>query len=238
MNKFSLGLLIALALGVLGCESLPGDWNVTAEWNATIEEQPPISVDNAQLSNNDWIWQDKSNRWIYRESDEVENEYATWDFDPEAIVFRFSAPQQLNMHMGKPHSLFLKVYQLSNLKAFKGIAETPAGIRDLLSLEEIDTSIISTHELTISPNSADTLVIDRFKETRFIAIVTGYYQMKPEGSVRIFEIPSVANRYEALNMTLNDFIPFGSKELSEASRIKAWVNLGVTKIARLQMLAQ
>ncbi|MFT5002326.1 MAG: putative component of type VI protein secretion system [Flavobacteriales bacterium] len=232
MNKCSLGLLIALMMGGLGCASQP------TEWNATIEEQPPISIDDVQLSSNEWIWQDKSNRWIYRESDEVEDDYGTWDFDPEAIVFKFSAPQQLNMHMGKPHSLFLKVYQLSDLKIFKGIAETPAGIRDLLSTEEIDTSIISTHELTVSPNTADTLVIDRFKETRFIAIVAGYYQMKPEDSVRIFEVPSVANRYEELNITLNDFIPFTNKEPSEASRIKAWVNLGVTKISRLQMLAQ
>jgi predicted component of type VI protein secretion system len=232
MNKCSLGLLIALMMGGLGCASQP------TEWNATIEEQPPISIDDVQLSSNEWIWQDKSNRWIYRESDEVEDDYGTWDFDPEAIVFKFSAPQQLNMHMGKPHSLFLKVYQLSDLKIFKGIAETPAGIRDLLSTEEIDTSIISTHELTVSPNTVDTLVIDRFKETRFIAIVAGYYQMKPEDSVRIFEVPSVANRYEELNITLNDFIPFTNKEPSEASRIKAWVNLGVTKISRLQMLAQ
>jgi type VI secretion system VasD/TssJ family lipoprotein len=229
---YSLVMLSTLMLSLLGCTSQPD------EWNATIEGQPPVSIDDAQLSNNDWIWQDKSTRWLYRESAKIENDYAIWDFDPEAIVFKFIAPQQLNMYKGKPHSLFLKVYQLSDLKAFKSITETSAGIRDLLSLEEIDKSIISTHELTISPNAVETLVLDRFKETRFVAIVAGYFQLNTANTVRIFEVPSVANRYDEENFTFNDLIPFMNNERSEASRIKAWVDLGVTKISRLQMLAQ
>ncbi len=226
-------LIFAFFLGLSGCASQPEDG-----WKGTIEDKPPLSVDDPQKEGNDWMWQDGKNSWLYRQSEQVIAEPANWEFEAQALVFRIESPQQLNMYMGKPHSLYMKVFQLSDLKVFKDIAATPAGIRELLTASEVDPSILGSKELTIEPNRQENLVLDRFKETRFVAIVTGYYQMEPEQSIRIFKIPSVANRQEAEEFGLKDVNPFSSPGITEAARIKAWVSLGVTKISRLQMIAQ
>lgn len=225
-------LVFAFFLGLSGCATQPDGWK------GTIESEPPLSVDDPQKEGNNWIWQDGRNKWAYRKSTPVIAEPANWDFEAQGLVFRFQSPQQLNMYMGKPHSLYLKVFQLSDTKVFKDIAKTSAGIRELLTSTDIDPSILGSKELTIAPNKQENIVYDRFKETRFVAIVTGFYQMDVEQSVRIFEIPSVANRTEEISFGFKDINPFSEPGMTEAARIKAWVNLGVTKISRLQMLAQ
>ncbi len=239
-NRFSF-LVFAFFLGLSGCSTQPDEVKPSAvahEWTGSIEDEPPVSIDDPQKEGNNWIWQDGKKTWAYRKSSPVIAEPVSWVYEAEALVFRFQSPQQLNMYMGKPHSLYLKVFQLSDTKVFKDIAKTPAGIRELLTSENIDSSILGSEELTIAPNKQENLVYDRFKETRFIAIVTGYYQMEPEKSVRIFEIPSVANRLDNTSFGFSSLNPFSEPGITEAARIKAWINLGVTKISRLQMLAQ
>jgi predicted component of type VI protein secretion system len=232
-HRILLSLLSSLLI-LTGCATQP------IEWKGTIEEQPPLSIDDTQVSGNDAIWLWHTNKWFYRGGKEVIAAPETWDYDPQALVFRFQTPPQLNLYRGKPHNLYLKVFQLSDLKVFKDIASTPAGIRELLSSpkESIDSSILSANELNISPSNYEVLVLDRFKETRFVAIVAGYFQMNTENSVRIFEIPSVANRYEEMRFSFDDLNPFAEPPVSDSARIKAWVDLGVTKVSRMQMLAQ
>ena len=231
-HRFLLASLLSFIL--LGCATAPD------EWKGTIEAQPPVSIDDTQMSGNNAIWQWHKNKWFYRGGNKVQPAYESWDYDPLGLVFRFQSPAQLNLYRGKPHSLYLKVFQLSDLKVFKDIASTPAGIRELLTSakEDIDASVLSENEIDIPPNDYHLLAIDRFKETRFVAIVAGYFQLNSENSVQIFEIPSVANRSEELNFNMKDVNPFAEPAVSEAGRIKAWVDLGVTKISRLQMLAQ
>lgn len=210
------------------------------EWKGTIEDQPPLSIDDTQMSGNDAIWLWHTNKWFYRGGKQIEPAPETWEYEPLGLVFRFQTPPQLNLYRGKPHSLYLKVFQLSDLKVFKDIASTPAGIRELLSSpkEAIDSSILSENELDIAPSNYEVLVLDRFKETRFVAIVAGYFQLNTENSVRIFEIPSVANRVEAMTFNFKDINPLAEPDVTEAARIKAWIDLGVTKVSRMQMLAQ
>lgn len=219
---------------------LSGCATTLPEWKGSIEEHPPLTIDDLQVEANDHIWQWHTNKWFYRGDKEIINAYETWDYDPLALVFRFQTPPQLNLYVGKPHSLYLKVFQLSDLKVFKDIASTPAGIRELLTSakEDIDSSILAANDLTISPSSNEVMAIDRFKETRFVAVVAGYFQLLTEDSVRIFEIPSVANRAEDAASTFSNLNPFSEPGVTEAARIKAWVDLGVTKISRVQMLAQ
>lgn len=219
---------------ISGCATPP------LEWKGTIEAQPPLNIDDTDVSGNNLIWQWHTNKWFYRGSGEVLPAYETWDYDPLALVFRFQSPPQLNLYRGKPHSLYLKVFQLSDLKVFKDIASTPAGIRELLtsSKEAIDPSILAVNEINIAPNNFEELAVDRYKETRFVAIVAGYFQLYSENSVRIFEVPSVANRVYADSFSIAKFNPFAEPPTSESAKVKAWVDLGVTKISRLQMLAQ
>ncbi|MBU2918678.1 type VI secretion lipoprotein TssJ [Psychrosphaera sp. F3M07] len=224
--------LIIILLALSGCATQ------LTEWKGTIEDVPPITIDDSNKSENDWIWKDSKNKWIYRDGEPALAEFANWGFENQSFVFRFESPQHLNLHLGKPHSLYLKVYQLTDLKFFKDIIKTPAGNRELLSSGKIDPSIVAINELTISPNDVETLVVDRFKETRFIAIVTGYFAMKSGENIRIFEVPAVKNRFATENFTFSDLNPFAEPSVTEAARIKAWVDLGVTKISRLRMIAQ
>lgn len=225
-------LFLFLLLGLHGCAVQQ------PVWNGSIEDEPPISVDDPEKEGNDWFWQDKQNAWFYRESDNIETDYMSWAFEPQAIVFRFDSPQQLNMYAGKPHSLFLRLFQLTDLKVFNNIRKTPAGIQELLTGTDIDPSILATQDLFIAPNEQEKIAIDRHKETQFIAVVTGYYGLDPKETVKVFPIPSVSNRIDDLNFTASDLNPFAADEASEAARIRAWVDLGVTKISRLQMIAE
>jgi len=233
MKNYVFPLVFVCFLGLSSCATQPDN-----SAKGGIENEPPLSIDDPQKAGNNWIWLDGSNRWLYRDTPPVVAEPANWDFDAQAISLRFSSPQQLNMYMGKPHSLYIKVFQLSDVKVFQDIAKTPAGIRELLTSEDIDSTILGSSSLTIAPNRQENLVLDRFKETRFVALVTGYYQMEPKESIRIFKIPSVQNRLEETTFGLDDINPFSDPGVSEAARIKSWVSLGVTKISRVHMLAE
>jgi len=226
------GLLLLFFFGLHGCAVKQ------AQWNGSIEDVPPISVDDPEKDGNTWFWQDKQNRWLYRNSNKVKADYMSWDFEPQAIVFRFHAPQQLNMYVGKPHSLFLRVFQLSDMKVFDEIRKTAAGVQELLSEKDIDVSILSSHDVYVAPNETEKISLDRHKETRFVAVVAGYYGLGPQETVKVFQVPSVSNREAELNFTLDDINPFSQPAVTQAARIKAWVDLGVTKISRLQMVAE
>lgn len=231
MSKLSAIALLSAAL-LSGCASqLP-------TWQANITEQPPIHIDDKQYQANDWIWEDGRSAWFYRGSEEIKKQDTVWDFDAQALVFRFTSPEQLNLQDGKPHTLYLRVFQLSDVKVFNDIRRSQSGLRELLTEQDIDSSILSHHELIVEPNESEILKIDRLKETRFVAIVTGYFNLDVAESVRVFEVPAVANRVDDLNLTASDFMPFQDPEAPDGARIRAWVDLGVTKIAQLQMLAE
>ncbi|WP_221795098.1 type VI secretion lipoprotein TssJ [Oceanobacter mangrovi] len=231
MKKFIaiLGLVIS-QLAMQGCATKP------LAWNGSIEDEPPLSIDDANESGNNWVWLDQTSDWFYRDGDPVKADYMTWDYDGKGIAMRFVAPKQLNLHSGKPHTLYLRVYQLSDLKVFNDISKSQAGIRELLTSAEIDPTFLTKEEYVIAPDEMLKVTLERMKETRFVAIVAGYYQLDPKEVVRVFPIPAVAARNDGGWMTrLN---PFADDLPPEAARIKAWVDLGVTKVSRLQMIAE
>jgi len=231
MKKVIAILGLALCqLMVQGCANKP------PVWNGSIEDEPPLTIDDPNNTGNQWVWLDQTSDWFYRDGDAVKPDYMNWDYDGKAIAMRFVAPQQLNLHSGKPHTLFLKVFQLSDLKVFNDIRKSQAGIREMLTSADIDATFLASEEYVVAPGEMLKVSLDRLKDTRFIAIVAGYYQLDPDDVVRVFQIPAVASRTEGDWMTrLN---PFAADQPPEAARIKAWVDLGVTKVSRLQMIAE
>jgi type VI secretion system VasD/TssJ family lipoprotein len=224
------GLIAALLL-LQGCATKP------LVWSGSIEDEPPLSLDDANQSGNNWVWLDQTNDWFYRNGEPVKPDYMNWDFEARGIALRFQAPQQLNLHSGKPHTLYLRVFQLSDVKVFNDIRISQAGIRELLTAAEIDPTFLSTREYVIAPGEMLKVTLERLKETRFIAIVAGYYQLEPDEVVRVFPVPAVASR--AGNSGLMERLnPFADQPSPEAARIRAWVDLGVTRLSRLQMIAE
>lgn len=232
MNRLiaSVGLLASVLL-IQACAVKP------PVWNGSIEDEPPLTLDDANQTGNNWVWLDQTSDWFYRNGDPVKPDYMNWDFEGKGIALRFLAPQQLNLHSGKPHTLYFRVFQLSDLKVFNDMKKSQAGIRELLTATDIDPTFLATNEFVISPNEMLKSTVERMKDTRFVAIVAGYYQLDPTEVVRLFPIPAVANRTGHTEWTTR-LNPFADEPPPEAARIKVWVDLGVTKLSRLQMLAE
>lgn len=206
-------------------------------WNGSIEDEPPVSLDDASKAGNNWVWLDQTSDWFYRDGSPIKPDYMNWNFEGKGIALRFLSPQQLNLHSGKPHTLFLRVFQLSDLKVFNDISKSQAGIRELLTAKDIDPTFLSVHDFFISPDEMHKATLERLQDTRFVAIVAGYYQLDPSEVVRVFPIPAVANRTGHTDWATR-LNPFADDPPPEAARIKAWVDLGVTKLSRLQMIAE
>lgn len=222
--------LVTTILALQACASRP------QVWSGSIEDEPPLSLDDANQTGNNWVWLDQTSDWFYRNGDPVRADYMNWDFEAKGIALRFQAPQQLNLHSGKPHTLYLRVYQLSDVKVFNDIRGSQAGIRELLTAADIDPTFLSAREYVIAPGEVLKVTLERLKETRFVAIVAGYYQLEPSEVVRVFPIPAVAARTQPGLMERMNI--FAEKLPPEAARIRAWVDLGVTRLSRLQMIAE
>ena len=223
-----------------GCASAP------LPWTGRIEHDVPVDYDSSEVKVEDWVWIDNDRKWRYREDETLSSDDTAWDFEKDAIVLRLIAPKQLHSYKGKPHTLFLRVFQLSDIKVFNELRDTSSGMVELLTkkAEDLDDSFISVHKKVVAPEDNVEFAIDRGKKVQFLAIVAGYNEMKPEDNIRVFPVPVIPPRSVsgwagiAWGSIWSSINPFAAKPTPVPARVKMWVKLGVTGLAKLQMITK
>lgn len=209
-------LLISAALILLlaACSSAPK----VAPSATETPMQPPVvdEVDQEELESIDeadrWRWVEGTSSWRYLGAEtppEVAPE--AWGFGEGAISLNVTASDQLNAVDGKPHTLVLRFLQLNSRRDFQSVRKTRSGIRDLLladDIEQIGAGVVALEELVVRPGESITRVMDRLAETRYLAIVAGYYALDGEASTRLIPFPALDDTVEP-EFSLVDTMTYG-----------------------------
>ena len=110
-------------------------------------------------------------------------------FAHNAISIEYNSSKELNIYDDEPHALVLVVYELNNINSFNTLKKDGAGIVKLLGAKKFDESVMNVHKFFISPNETKKLMLDRATGTVWVAMVAGYYDMRPSASTRVYKIP-------------------------------------------------
>jgi type VI secretion system VasD/TssJ family lipoprotein len=117
-----------------------------------------------------------------------------WRYEKEAIGLHVKADSQLNLYEGMPHTLLICAYQLRDPNTFNQLTEDDDGLYELLDCSRFDASVASSRRLIIHPGQDLTFVLDRAEGGKYVALVAGYYLLKKEGMVRLFDVPVVVEK--------------------------------------------
>jgi type VI secretion system VasD/TssJ family lipoprotein len=112
-----------------------------------------------------------------------------WKYEKDAISLYYRSDSYLNIYQGNPHTLMLCVYQLRDPNAFNQLLGEEEELSKLLECSRFDPSVTSAKRLTIYPGKEKTESLDRAENTKYVGIVAGYYSLKKERAVRLYEVP-------------------------------------------------
>ena len=119
-------------------------------------------------------------------------------YKKDSILIKYQSSKNLNQYKNASHSLVLRVYQLRSIKKFKEIYAQEKGIKQLMLGDNLDNSFITSSKYIIIPNKQGMITIDRFEETRFIAVVAGFYKYKHKNNIILISPIPRNNNYLGL----------------------------------------
>lgn len=121
-----------------------------------------------------------------------------WNFQPNGIQINYTSDQKLNSYNNEPHSLVLSVYQMTEPSAFKSYAKTRDGLQRLLQISNLDkrktimfAELLDMQTFIIEPGTSETLFINRVKDSKWVGIVAGYFNLMPQHANYVCQFPIV-----------------------------------------------
>jgi type VI secretion system VasD/TssJ family lipoprotein len=123
-----------------------------------------------------------------------------WTYAPGSLELRFRADKMLNLYDAQGHTLMLCIYQLSDPNGFNNLVKTETGLRKLLECKDFDPTAVYFQQLIVQPGEDRVIPLDRAEKATFVAVVAGYYELAPQRSTRLFQIP-VLERDEGILTT-------------------------------------
>ena len=124
-----------------------------------------------------------------------------FSYGRDGIVININADPMLNMDEGRPHTLYVCVYQLRDPNAFNRLAGDVDGIYKLLECSQFDPNVTGSRNIIVQPGQKVSYTLDRAEGTRFVAICAGYYNIRREDVVRLYRIPVVTKTRGWLSRT-------------------------------------
>lgn len=123
-----------------------------------------------------------------------------WTYAPGSLELRFRADKMLNLYDAQGHTLMLCIYQLSDPNGFNNMVKTETGLKKLLECKDFDPTAVYYQQLIVQPGEDRVIPLDRAEKAAFVAVVAGYYELAPQRSTRLFQIP-VLERDEGILTT-------------------------------------
>lgn len=143
-----------------------------------------------------------------------EDSDVNWAAEPGGIVLKFNASKDLNMDQGRPSSLSVCVYQLSDARVFEqlrqqgqvglealadcdksGGPETCQGLEGLAALaacQKFGDTVLAFNRLFLEPGQKpEPLFLDRRDGAKFVGVAAGYYNLESSRCIRLFPVPII-----------------------------------------------
>jgi predicted component of type VI protein secretion system len=160
-------------------------------------------VDNLGSLNRDsdkLHWDDKQKGWAYNGAlllpKPSDLPLSLLKQKENSILLRVESPKTLNSFDNAPKALQMKIFQLSDAKAFLHAAKSSTGLKHLLVTEQIDPAILGMERLFVLPGIGQSLSLTRLEGTRYIGIVLGYASLKQEKIFRLIPILALDDNNE------------------------------------------
>ncbi len=242
----------AVLFALAGCTVCPPSKD---NWSGQIEHEPDqLMVDEAAKSSDDnffsnilggkddvedaWYWQDGARKWVYTGRVKPEAQADQWLFESRSLAFHVSASKELNNYLGQPHTLVLKIIQLSDPGIISELRQSPFGLSDLMAVkgQELSGNIVREDRFDIAPGQVKTLLLDREEGVKYLAIVAGFFDMNGKKAVRIMKIPAVHARtlpcYDPLPWPIGEENPPAPPNVP--GRLKIWLNIESASITNVE----
>lgn len=209
-----------------------------AGWSRHIEAQYPATDALAV-----WEWSTRAEKWDYL-GDKNPPPFLRSDegaYEANALLFSIKAAPRLNQRGGNPHTLVVKIIQMTDPAALANYRASSFRLADLMAVDvtSLGADFLREDRLIIAPGETYTLALDRLKSTRYLAIITGHYQMQDSSSVRVLTVPAVSQRDVEPDHG-RWWWPFGKKSapvINEPARMKVWIEVGEERILNLRARA-
>lgn len=236
--------LLAMLFLVTGCASNPPE--AGAE-EVPVEEDPGLAVDeetaeNARVQSEGvlWTWHDVTERWRFDGEQMPELLIDGWAFEEDAIRVRLTAPTELNLFRERPHSVVVKILQLSDRQPFTDIRKTAVGLGKALADDPFDPSVVAVESRVLHPGADLLLSLNRVANARFVAVVTGYFSLDGKTTTRLIPVPVIAPQPEGGGvLSALSFGALGEEEMPppRPARVKILLELGADSIAGARVQA-
>ena len=113
-----------------------------------------------------------------------------WSFAEKGIQLNLDADELLNVYDSERHTLLLCVYQLKDDRSYLSTLEGEGGLARLVSCQSFGEDVVSAKRIIVNPAEIRDVSLDRGENVRFVAVVAGYLDATPEGSTRLYPIPT------------------------------------------------
>ena len=112
-----------------------------------------------------------------------------WAYEVRAINLVMRAVADVNSVSGRPHSIVVGLFQMSDPNTFSGLSVTREGSVELLQKGKIDETIVDFRLLTMRPGEQKKVSVSRAEAAKYIGVIAGYFKLNPKTDVKIFPIP-------------------------------------------------
>lgn len=120
---------------------------------------------------------------------ELSVEEEKWTYEVRAINLVLKAVADVNSVSGRPHSIVVGLFQMSDPNTFSGLSVTREGSVELLQKGKIDETIVDFRLLTMRPGEQKKVSVSRAEAAKYIGVIAGYFKLNPKTDVKIFPIP-------------------------------------------------
>jgi len=157
---------------------------------------------------------------------ELSIEPDAWVYEKRAIQITVKAPADLNSVSGRPHSLALGIFQLSDPNTFSGLAETKDGAVELLQKGRIDDTVVNFTLVNVQPGEERKLSLNRAQTAQYLGVIAGYYDLNPKKDVKVFAIPLRALKRGLVEKSLVTLSLMADEAKAVPDKIKVYAELG------------
>ena len=111
-----------------------------------------------------------------------------------AITVQIVADPDLNWFGNTNNGLTIGFLQASSRGIISNLGKSSLGLQKILEGDLEDPAIVSIDTFRIQPGSRSTVVLTRGEMSKHLAIVAGYYDLKPNKSLLVFDTPIFLDR--------------------------------------------
>lgn len=117
-----------------------------------------------------------------------------WNYEQQGILLNVQADPMLNETNGQPHNLLLLVAQMEDPNAFAAHVREQERLAELLLADRAPDGILDVQRFHVEPGTQRAMHIARVQSARYVGVATGYAQLDPARSARLYQVGVTLDR--------------------------------------------